>query len=427
MAEHNSFLDEVLDEIAADPELYLFFKRLFENPSYQRLFFIHKDILFPIWNNTRIPCLFWNSLEDPLKAEEHLRLISTSMEIQEIKREQVYNFLTWSFLSAKDEIKDLIVYGVIRFVRDNLEVKELVNSEEFSFIKMKQILGDYSQLNLKILEELPFDETKIETIKDPILKSNLNKFIKTIKQGLNKISGEIFISIIPDVFPDLLTYIHIGGYHHLYNLFQISHLQKHEYEELLTELHSLKLISNLHNIFWCVNCIDNPIILRTRSELSPRHLKMSCPRCGKLMMMSTAYYLDSILEESILSKNGLLGVAVAWLLEKNQLEYLAEVYNEYEYDFIVNNKILIECKMHRNDNINERNVRMWFEQDIKQLSNHFEKAKNKGVKYAILVYNFEVTSYKAIADEIVRKSCPGAIITDYTHLPTIIEELKIKS
>jgi hypothetical protein len=349
------------------------------------------------------------------------------MELQEIKREQAYNFLTWSFLSAKEEIKDLIVYGVIRFVRDNLEVKELVNLDEFSFIKMKQILGDYSRLNLKILEELPLDETKTETIKDPFLKSNLNKFIKTIKQGLKKISGELFISIVPDVFPDLLTYIHIGGYHHLYNLLQVSNLQRHKYEELLTELHSLKLISNLHSIFWCVNCIDNPIILRTRSELSPRHLKMSCPRCGKLMMMSTAYYLDSILEESILSKNGLLGVAVAWLLEKNQLECSAEVYNEYEYDFIVNNKILIECKMHRNDIINERNVRMWFKQDIEQLSNHFEKAKNKGVKYAILLYNFEVSPYKAIADEAIRESCPGAIIIDYTHLPAIIEKLKIKS
>jgi hypothetical protein len=427
MTEYASFLDEVLDEIETNLELSLFFKRLFENPSYQRLFFIHKDILFPLWKDIRIPCLFWNSLEDLSKAKEHLRLISTSMELQEIKREQAYNFLTWSFLSAKEEIKDLIVYGVIRFVRDNLEVKELVNLDEFSFIKMKQILGDYSRLNLKILEELPLDETKTETIKDPFLKSNLNKFIKTIKQGLKKISGELFISIVPDVFPDLLTYIHIGGYHHLYNLLQVSNLQRHKYEELLTELHSLKLISNLHSIFWCVNCIDNPIILRTRSELSPRHLKMACIRCGKLMMMSTAYYLDSILEESILSKNGLLGVAVAWLLEKNQLEFLPEAYNEYEYDFIVNNKILIECKMHRNDIINERNVRMWFKQDIEQLSNHFEKAKNKGVKYAILLYNFEVSPYKAIADEAIRESCPGAIIIDYTHLPAIIEKLKIKS
>jgi hypothetical protein len=427
MTEQDSFLDEVLDEIETNPELSLFFKRLFENPSYQRLFFIHKDILFPLLNSIRIPCLFWNSLDDSSKAKEHLRLISTSMELQEIKKEQVYNIIGWTLLGVTDVIKDLIIYGVIRFVRDNLEVKDLVNSEEFSFMKMKQVLGDYSRLNLKILEELPLDETKVETIKDPLLKSNLNRLIKTAKQGFKKISGELFISIIPDIFPDLLTYIHVGGYNILNNLLQVCGLQRHEYEELLTELHSLKLISNLHSIFWCVNCIDNPIILRTRSELSPHHLKMSCPRCGKLMMMSTAYYLDSILEGSILSKNGLLGVAVAWLLEKNQLEYSAEVYNEYEYDFIVNNKILIECKMHRNDNINERNVSMWFEQDIKQLSNHFEKAKNKGTKYAILVYNFEVTPYKVIADEIVRKSCPGAIITDYTQLPAIIEKLKIKS
>jgi hypothetical protein len=312
---------------------------------------------------------------------------------------------------------------VIRFVRDNVEVKNLVNSDEFSFEKMKQTLGDYSRLNLKVFDELQIDETKTATIKDHLLKSTLNKLIEPFKKKI-KDSGELLTSIA-DVFPDLLTNIHVGMYNHFSNLLHISGLQRPEYKNLLTELHNLGIISNLHTIFWCINCLDNSTILSTRSELNPHHLTMTCPRCGKPMEVSAVYNLDWVIRDSILSKNGLLGVAVAYLLKMNQLEYSVEAYNEYEYDFIVNENTLIECKMHRNDEVDRRHVREWFKQDSKQLSKHLEEAKKKGVTSAILVYNFEVSPYKAIADESI-KMCREASITDYTQLPTIINTFKKK-
>jgi hypothetical protein len=411
-------LEEILDEIEESPELVLLFKRLFENATYARLFFLHRDILFLMSENTHIPFLFWNSLDETSKAAESLRVVSTSVEIEEIKKARASGIFGYLFQSFTDVIKDILAFAVIKFVRDNSKVKELINSKDFSFKAMKEALGDYSSLDLKILES--------DATVDPKMKERLEALTKLMDKGFKDISDELFKSL-SDLFPDPLTVYHILGYNHLSRLLQVLMLQKREYLELLTELHSQKIITNFHSIFWCTSCLDTHIILKTKADLSPHHLKMKCPQCGKSMAVSAVFDLDELISDSILSKNGMLGVALAWLLENKQIEYTTEVYNEHEYDFIIktpSGALAIECKMHRNDNIDERNVRIWLRQDLRQLAKLIREAKKKEITRAVLVYNFETLAYNTIVEELTKRECPEAIVMDYTGLPNYINSLK---
>ena len=305
-------------------------------------------------------------------------------------------------------------------------MKNLVNSEDFSFDMMKKALGDYSNLKLDILNE-PSKEKAIGT-KKSIVESKVEKIARAFERSLKDLSEE-FISALSDSASDPLIGYHVEGYNHLAGLLHSSNLQKPTYRNLLTELHSQQIVFAFHGMLCCAVCVDNRITLTTRSEISPHHLEMTCPRCGHPMVASIFYGLDQTVKDCILSKNGLLGLSIGWLLRRNQLEYEIEAYNGHAHDFVVTSpsgKFLIECKMHRNDNLNERNVRMWLDQDLKQLGDHLAESNNRAVSNAVLVYNFAIAPYLAMANEMINQKYPRIVVTDYNGIYGIIEKLKPK-
>ncbi|MEE9283684.1 MAG: hypothetical protein V3U49_06385 [Nitrososphaerales archaeon] len=373
----NDRLEEILEDIDETPELVLFFKRLFSKEAYLRLFFVHRDIIFPTSGTVRFPILFWNNIGD--EAESALRPISSTVELDDIKREKASDLIGKIIATVGDEIKDLIAYGVIKFVRNNEDIRKLVDSGEFSFKLMKETLRDYSSLNLRVFDGSALQASNTNVDYDPQLDEKFKKLTGAITKGLKGVSEE-FVEFLSNLAADPTTFYHIGGYSQLSKLLQVSGLDKNEYGELLTELHADAIVSTFQTIFWCNKCLDNRIVIKTKSELNPSHLSIPCPRCSRTMMTSALYSLDTVVKDAILSKNGLLGVALARLLMENHFDYEAEIFNHQEYDFIAKTSegtILIECKMHRNDNVNERNVRTWLGQDVKQLSDHFSEARRK--------------------------------------------------
>jgi len=421
--EPEEFLDISLEVIDNSPELELFFKRLFESQSIAKLFFLHRDELFPSAESARLPCLFWtNYLSKEVKPSD-FKVISLVTELDEIKRGQAAKVFSGLFEGIIEDVKDVIMYYLIRFVRTNKDVQTLIESEDFSFKKMKQVLRDYKAIKLELPESL--EKTTALALHDRDLEFKIKKLSKSLQRFSEDISRNPLeiLENLPFLLPDFHMAFHMLAQKQIADLCKISGLSLEDYKSIINDMYTLKLIQCQHTVFWCQSCQDEPQVLKTVSEIGPSYLKMKCLRCGKSMSISSVYRMDELLEECILSKDGLLSVGIAWLLDQKNIEYEASAYGrEYEYDFILNTlkgKILLECKVHRKP-LSERSVKGELEKDLKQL---FKHAQELNFQTGVLVYNYDVEKYS----DIIKETCckyTGMTVLDYANISRFLDPFK---
>jgi hypothetical protein len=386
-------LKELLEEINKSNELTLFFTNLWkEDLAQARLFFLHREQLFPFEEKVIIPYIFWSNVKE---EKEKRNILDITTELEEIKRQQAWNKL--GFERLLNGIKDLIAYGAIKVIRENDGIKKLVLDEEFSFRKMKEILGDYKKINFDVLKQ-----EEVESIPelDSIVKASVMRFMKTFDpvkliEALSSTSG--IASTLP-----------LMGIPHLNKMLEITGMDFDEYTAIINELYVLKLISNSQTLFWCEYCLDTPQIFVTTSRIDPDHLKMKCLKCKNQMLASSIYNIDSSLKECILFKDGLLAVALGWLFDQRKIKWGFSVHNKYENDFICetkNGKTLFECKMHLIPK-DERSLRGQLENDLNLLITHVQALLNEGIlllKKVYLVYNYDLEEYSNEVEKILEQ------------------------
>lgn len=414
-------LDSILEQIDRSPELTLFFTRLTEpDPTFAKLFLLHQDELFP-----KLPYLFWNNLPSDAKSMDKRGIVETLVQLEEIKSEHAMRRLSALFSLAEggmsEETKDLFMYVAIKIARQNEGLRRLITAGDFSFRLMKEALGDYRNLNLNLPEKLPELDEHILRKKGMQVAAPIIENIQT--DGIAGILEKL--ACFP---PDILMSLHAReAGQHLTEVLETSGIEKDDYMETITELFSLGLILNVHTIFWCENCQDRPQLLKTTSQLSPHHLKISCPRCKKLMSVGSIFRVHELLRQCIVSKDGLLTVALAWLLKKNNVKYDASIREEYEYDFVCRAPVgdfLIECKMHRRPS-NDRSFHGTLEEDLKQTSEHFKTLKktNQNLKEGHLLYNYDLEDHRAEIEKLSSKY--GNInLIDYHDFDELVQRMK---
>ena len=374
-------LKKMLEEINKSNELILFFMNLWkENSPQARLFFLHREQLFPVEEKVIIPYIFWSNVQE----EKERSILDITTELEEIRRQQAYSKL--GFEELLNTIKDLIAYGAIKVIRENDDIKELVLDEVFSFRKMKETLGDYTKIDFDVLKQ-----EEIESIPelDSIVKASFGRFMKTFDpvkliEVLSSTSG--IVSSLPLI-----------GISHLDGILEIADIDFDEYTNITNELYILKLIANFQTLFWCEHCLDTPQVFITTSGIDPDHLKMKCLKCKKQMLVSSMYNIDSSLKKCILFKDGLLAVALGWLFDQKKIKWDFSVHDKYENDFICetkNGKILFECKMHFVPK-DERSFEGQLQQDLSLLINHVQTLSKEGTRLnkVYLVYNYDLEDY----------------------------------
>jgi len=376
-------LKSLLKEINKSNELNLFFANLWKESSIQaRLFFLHREQLFPFEEKVIIPYIFWSNAQK--EREERKSMLDITMELEEIKRQQTWNKL--GFEKLTNEIKDLIAYVAMRVIRENEDIKKLVLDEAFSFRKMKETLGDYTQINWDVLQQ-----EEIESIPelDSIIKASFERFKKTFDpvKLIEALSST----------PGIVSTLPLIGVHHLNEMLEIADIDFDEYMDIINELYVLKLITNFQTLFWCEHCLDTPQIFISTSRIDPDHLTTKCLKCRKQMLVSSMYNIDNSLKECILFKDGLLAVALGWLFDQKKIKWDFSVHNKYENDFICetkNGKILFECKVHLIPR-DERSFEGQLQQDLNLLIKHVQTLSKEGthLNKAYLVYNYELEDY----------------------------------
>jgi len=422
----NFSLELVTQEIDKSPQLTLFFTRLTEPDStFAKLFLLHQDELFLGDRPTKLPYFFWNNLPTGKVTPKKYGTVETFVQIEKIKSEQalkiIPGFLKFTKEGMSEEIKDLWMYIAITLARQNESIKNLITNETFSFRTMKEALRDYRDLNLDFPKKLPKSDEKI-------LKQRAMRLAAPIIEDMRtgKLVG--FLEKLPYLVPDVLMDFHVTeADQHLMKMLKVAGIEKNVYKEVLNELYSLGLIWNVHTIFWCENCRDQLQLLKTTSQFSPQLLKIPCPRCKKPMYVSSLFRVHDLLRRCIVSKDGLLTVALSWLLKKNDIECEFSAHNEYEYDFICKTsigEILIECKMRRRPT-SERSVRGALEKDVKQTAEHLMTLQKKSATLSkgYVVYNYDLEEFSPIVDDINKKFGNIEVI-DQKDLEDLIRQIK---
>ena len=416
----------MLEEIERNPELTLFLTELMgPDSALAKLFLLHKDELFLGDESIKVPYLIWNNL--PIKKATPVNHISvkTLIKLEQIKSEQALKAIPWFFnfttQEMSEEQKDLLMYIAITVARQNQSIKELVASENFSFRVMKEVLKNYQDLCLDLPENLPEGD-------EQLLEKKAMQLATPMIEDMRTGRFVSFLEGLPYLFPDFLMSFHVReANQHLIDILNASEIEKDVYMEVINFLFSLRLISNIHTIFWCDNCRDQLQLLKTSSQISPHHLKIRCPRCKKPMLVSSIFRVHEFLRKCIVSQDGLLAVALAWLLKKNDVQYELSVYNEHEYDFVCRvstGDILIECKMHRKPS-NERSVRNSLENGLKQAYKHLTtlQKKNTALTKGYVVYNYNLEEYLTIVDDLCKKY-ENIEVIDQNDLDYLLQQIK---
>jgi len=392
-------LKDSLEKIDKSNELTVFFTNLWkEDLALGRLFFLHREQLFPSEDKTIIPYIFWSNAQEENEKPSILDIIT---QLEETKMQQAWTKL--GFGELLNENKDLFAFAAMKIIRENESIRKLVLDQDFSFRKMKEILGDYKGINFDVLKQ-----EEIESIPELelILKANIVRFIKTFDpikfvEALSSTSG-------------ITMTLPLMGIPHLDKILEVAGMELEEYTDIINELYVLRLISNSQTLFWCEYCLDTPQILVTTSRIDPDHLKMRCLKCTKPMLVSAIYSIDASLKECILFKDGLLAVALGWLFDKRKIKWDFSVHNKYENDFICetkDGKILFECKMHLIPR-DERSLEGQLKQDLTLLIAHVKTLCDDGISFkrVFLVYNYDLDEY----------------LEEYSEAKRILEEPELK-
>lgn len=422
-------LEEILENIETEPELRLFFMKLFENRNYSKLFFMRREDLFPTQDNNSLTYFFWNNLQE--NDEFAVNVLMNQAELKSMRTQQGHDSVSGIVTDGlEDPLKDLIMYTVIQYVRDNPEVKKLIDSEKFDYALMKQILGNYQKLNSKVFDKMNKVTTglKIDDLDYTKLILSITKIFQEGQKYLAKYVGD-FIPALAENRPELYFQIHLNYREHLKSLLEHSGLSREEYLETLKDAFSIKSISNVHTMFWCSNCVDESVILNTDSYLHPRHLNLQCPRCHSNMLCSSVFQLDELIEDCIMDNDGLIKTASAWQFKNNNIEYETFQDEEYEYDLICKipeNNILIECRMHKSQ-YDENTLKNWLRDDLNQLSKHYNKIKDsREIKHPIFVSNIDVNKHQELISKTVKEYGPEFIYAHISALPFVISTIKEK-
>ena len=444
-------MKEKIENIKNNSGLDLFFEYLWEkNSIFAKIFFAHREEIFPKVSESsqRISpmYLFWSNLLN--QNEESFKEIITAMKLRDKEAKIESKELALKILSSVGieeinwhgvDLRDLIIYYLIRFVRLHKSVKELVNENEFSLKKLKETLKDYENIDLDFIsEDINYVyEGNLHEIEDELLRANYAKIRKNISNIWDIFQHFFSYLVVSRKSSDLINIIislFVYFNSSLKDLWKKRNSNFEEYTDAMVELYQLRLIKEQKTVFWCKKCLNPSQILLSESIIVPFSLDMKCFNCHEKMNIVSMIKIDEHIIDSMLSQDGLLGTAIAWLLDKKGWKWDYSVVNKYEKDFICDTsqgKVLFEVKMHFTPE-KERSVRGAITQEISRLVKHVEDLKkgNENLARAYLVYNYDLTKFSEIAKDVINSRFFAEAkdqkidVIGYNSLPSILDELK---
>ena len=384
---------EIIEKIFLSRKHHLFFSNIRQSKFHRKLFFLHRNDLFIIDTDTELPYFFLFPI--PVKRTKGLQhIVFREMNISKDSKNIVISLLgnlNVDVTRFLEDFMDIIIYFLIYFIRSNKELKNLIISKEFNYKKMKSIIKDYKNINIdENINELAKSFREEDGKIDNAIVSKIKKVMSLILLIFEKNLGNL-IESSKKMMPNIFLSFHLFSREMYLTILTKGCLSEQEYLDILDDLYMNKLIANESTIFWCENCIlESPSYGEYHGGLAPSNIiKTNCKKCGKSQSYSCIFSIDDLIKDAIFSNDGFLSIYFGWLLKNENISFtLNEYSSEYEYDFIINNRTLIECKMFKREKDQEA-IKSELESAIIQIKNHLESLnkEKKKIKNAYLIWN----------------------------------------
>lgn len=391
----NYSLNELVEEINSSQVLSFFFRQLKDHDTYKKLLFLHRNDLFRTSTEVPIP-YFWicdnakkgskSNIKNPEVSRALTHILSENdPENTEDKFKAIFKQTLNIDDKAFDDIKDIVAYFFIDFLRDNPELLATATADTFSFVEMKKRLGNYENINLPS----SISSTDSKEI-DPIVVEKIEGLVLPIVASIMA-KVETSMEAVSSLGPPVVLSLHKITKSWLANFLRKSTLEYKEYMAVLDDFYRYKVIENKDTVTWCERCsVDALQYTKHHGALAPSKVsKDKCISCSGKKSFSSIYGINPILKESIYSKDGLLAVYFCWLLKKKNIQFdVNKSVGQYETDFIIKKQILVECKVYKAEKDNEA-IKSELDKVVKQLEKHIKQAREKGIeiKIAVLLWN----------------------------------------
>lgn len=425
-------LEILLKEVHRDTYLMMLLEDIWKKDSkLAKIFFAHKNQLFPSFVEEpfdfKLKYLFWSNFIS--SASNGPSVMATEIEATKAIRTAWMKKADTPFIESINDIRDITIYYLIRLIRVSPELKKLIDSSDFSFKEMVQVLKDYSRLK-QDLDSLLIDFENIDSIEDEVIRNKLKRIteMKWLARTLDNFTEASRTT-------NTLMTLPLWGYEISEKLISSQDMQPEEYTGAIDQAYMFKLFDWCQSLFWCEHCRDTRQVFFSTSNLDPYHVKMSCLKCGELMFASIAYRLKPILLRMIEFRDGMLGIAVGYRFNSESIKYEYSVKGKFENDFICDingENVLVESKMHMTDS-GDRGIENNLKKDLKQLLEHAKALKESEIKTAriISISTYRKKNMEEIASKILRSKKYAkdvkeynAELISYEEMPTLIDSLK---
>lgn len=392
---------ELLQEVVNSKILTNYFKHITNNMIHNKLLFLHRLDLFGLEGVPNFPYLHLSDLSKKeidgnikhSKALEHAS-ISRTLEGENFYKE-FFDIDEAEWDKFSQDFKDIVFYFGILFARKNPDIIKLINEPEFNYEKMKRMLKDYSILvDFEATREKKDTKQIIEKEEiDPIIISKAEKLgVNVVKSSISNLDN--IISQMKNLATSVFLPFHAISKKWLSDLLSLAALSYEEYIEILDDLYTYKLLQTKSMISWCEKCYMESDLMTTHiGNIAPSKLtKEKCLICGKTKSYAAIFSLDETLNNSILSKNGLLAVYFSFLLSTNNIPYETEISSrKYENDFIISESVLVECKMFK-ANKDLDGIKSEVQNGLAQLQKHAKQLEKEGkpIKKCCFLWNRDI-------------------------------------
>jgi transcriptional regulator with XRE-family HTH domain len=377
------------------------FKDLEKNSKLKSILFLHRYDLFGLNFEMQVPYIGICTIPKGIRIDE---ITDNSKALEQIisselgdVEDKFKNFLENNLGISDSDIqdaKDIAVYHLILLLRSNSKMVKLASGKEFDYLKMKKVLGDYNN-TFNIIEHFSRIFASTNALIDPIITKKTEKLIlKMVDKGMINIDHSL--ENFSQLSPQIIFAFHKPSMIRIISILKKTNLEYEDYESAMDDLYRHKLIETRDGFTWCENCSVESLLYRpVVGNIAPSKLKKDkCLHCDKKMSFSALYGLNGQFKDMFYSKDGLISVYLAWLLDKNSIEFEAgKDFAGVEADFFIKKSILVECKVFKSDK-DEVAIRQEIHDAKKQINRQIQAAKKSGIeiKKAYLLWNRSINS-----------------------------------
>jgi len=407
-------LTNLLELASDDISLGMFLEYVWqENSALAKIFFVNKNQLFPSFKENEVEIILKYLFWDTYVSFPSLVPSVMGVEFISAKVGPKYSGKLESTMEALGaDLREIVIYYLIRFIKASPELRELIDTDDFNYGKMKQVLKDYDSLS-KLIKKMISEVQKVDSIEDDAIKHKLKQIsnLKWLTVGFDEIINAAI------KMPMSLQMLPLWGHVVKESLIEAQNLQREEYTGAINLAYLIGLFDSSHSLFWCENCRDSSQVYYTSSKLDPYHVEMQCLKCKETMYAAIAYRLKPTLLSMIEFKDGFLAVALGYLLNSENIKYQYSARGKYEYDFLCDlegSNVLIECKMHRTD-VGDRGIKETLQKDLNQLLKHVKELKEKDIEIvrSISITNYNSERMKEIAEKILSSKKYAKKVNEY--------------